>query len=318
MEFLGYTFLAIALFCGVTKGYCGKKSSGTITYASDALLVNTLRMTLCILIGFIIIACCGKLPQLAVDPTVLGIAALSGIATSGFVVSWLLSVRTGAYMMVDVCLMIGIIIPMVLCSILYEGENISVWQWIGIVLLVIAGYIMCTYNSKLKGKMKLSALLLLVLCAVSNGLTDFSQKMFSKTLPQNMEPFDSFIALAVFSFYTYIFSALTLAACFPIFRAIDKKAARTEGAAPIQKPVSIIKPIAIYVVIMAICLFLNSFFKTAAAVHLSATQIYPISQGGSLMLAMLMAHFFFKEKINLRAIIGIALCLGALLIINLT
>ena len=61
MEFLGYTFLAIALFCGVTKGYCGKKSSGTITYASDALLVNTLRMTLCILIGFIIIAVLTKL-----------------------------------------------------------------------------------------------------------------------------------------------------------------------------------------------------------------------------------------------------------------
>ena len=307
--FVGYIFLLIALLCGVTKGYCGKRSSGTITYTSDALIVNTLRMTLCILIGFIMLAFGGKISQLAVSSSVLGIAAISGITTSAFVVSWLLSVRTGAYMMVDVCLMIGIIIPMVLCDILY-GEKITVWQWIGIALLVIAGYIMCTYNAKLKGKMKISALLLLAICAVSNGITDFSQKMFVKTAPQ--------VDVAVFSFYTYLFSALTLAACFPIFRAIDKKAAKLDGAPKIQNPVSVIKPIAIYVAIMAVCLFLNSYFKTAAAHRLDATQIYPISQGGSLMLSMLMSHFFFKEKINLRAIVGIVLCLGALLIINLT
>jgi drug/metabolite transporter (DMT)-like permease len=306
---IGYIFLLIALLCGSTKGYCGKKSSGTIVYSSDALLVNTLRMTLCILIGFIIIAVSGKIPQLLVSPTVLGIAALSGIATSGFVVSWLLSVRTGAFMMIDVCLMIGIIIPMVLCDILY-GEHITVWQWIGIALLIIAGYIMCSYNAKLKGKMKPSGIFLLILCAVSNGLTDFSQKLFVKA--------DSGVDIAVFGFYTYVFSALSLAILFPIFRGIDQKTAKLPNSPKIQKPFDVVKPIAIYVVIMAVCLFLNSYFKTAAAVYLTATQIYPISQGGALMLATLMAHFFFKERINLRAVIGIVLCLGALLIINLT
>ncbi len=304
----GYIFLAIALFCGVTKGYCGKRSSGTLTYSSDALLINVVRMLLCIVIGFIIVAVQGKLSQLAVSPSVLGITALSGVGTAVFVVSWLLSVRTEAYMMIDVCLLTGIIIPMSLCAVFYD-EGITLWQWIGFALLMLAGYIMCTYNSGLKGKMTLGTVVLLILCAAGNGFADFSQKMFVKT--------QSGTDIAVFNLYTYVFAALALLICFPIFRARDKKAVASGGEA-IKSPVAVVKPIVIYVAIMALCLFLNSYFKTAAAEYLTATQIYPIIQGGSLVCAMLMAHFFFNEKINLRAVIGIALCLGSLLIINLT
>ena len=305
---IGYVFIFIALACGVTKGYCGKRTSGKVDYSSDALLINTLRMVFCIVIGFFMVAFGGMISQLALDPTVFAICALSGVATASFVVSWLISVRTESYMMIDVCLLIGVIIPMLLCQFLYD-EPITLWQWIGFGLLMIAGYVMCTYNSGLKGKMKLGNLLLMALCAASNGFADFSQKMFVK---QN-----SGVDIAVFNFYTYVFAALTLLICFPIFRAKDKRTAE-QSEVKLKAPLAIIKPIALYVVIMAICLFLNSYFKTAAAQYLSATQIYPINQGGTLMCAMLMAHFLFKERINLKAVCGIVLCLGALLLINLT
>ena len=41
---IGYLFGGLALLCGVLKGYCGKRSSGTLVLASNALAVNTLRM----------------------------------------------------------------------------------------------------------------------------------------------------------------------------------------------------------------------------------------------------------------------------------
>ena len=305
---VGYIFLAIALICGITKGYCGKRSGGRLIYSSDALLINILRMSLCILIGFILAALQGKLSQLLPTAAVIGIAALSGVSTAAFVVSWLLSVRSGAYMTVDVFLMLGIIIPMTLCDILYK-DKITPWQWGGIALLMVAGYIMCTYNSKLKGKMTPKNVFLLILCAVSNGITDFSQKMFVHSGAQT--------DIAVFNLYTYLFAAIALGICFPIFRAADKKESKKDGAPQIPKLADIIKPIWGYVAIMAVCLFLNSYFKTSAARYLRATQIYPINQGGSLMLSMLMSHFLFKERINIRAVIGIVLCLAALLIINL-
>ena len=49
---MGYLFLAAALAMGVTKGSCGKKTSGLVKETADALRMNTLRMLFCILFGF--------------------------------------------------------------------------------------------------------------------------------------------------------------------------------------------------------------------------------------------------------------------------
>lgn len=299
---LGYLFLALALLAGVIKGYCGKKSGGTLVLASDAMLVNTVRMLACIVIGVALIALGNDWSSLTLDPTVIWISALSGVCTSLFVVSWLLAIRTGAFMMVDVFLLMGVLIPLVVCAIFFD-EPIILIQWIGIAVLIIAGYVMCSYNAKLKGKMTLKAFLMLLLCAASYGCTDLSQKLFVKLSPVSDN--------SVFQFYTYIFAALTLVICSLVFRSHEKKTNE------LRSPIAVVKPIAIYVGVMAICLYANSYFKTAAATYLDAAQIYPLSQGGALVLAMIMAAIFFKEKITIRSIIGVVLCAVALLMINL-
>lgn len=299
---IGYLFLGVALLCGVIKGYCGKKSGGTLVLASDALAVNTVRMLACILIGLFAVAIGGGVETLAISPKTLAITALSGIATAVFVVSWLLSVRTGAYMLVDVFLLLGVILPLLLCNALYD-ERISALQWVGIAVLVVAGYVMCTYNASLKGKMSPLSLILLIVCAASYGITDFSQKMFVYET--------SGVGVAVFNFYTYLFAGAVLAVCYPLFRAKEQPQAQR------QSFFATVKPIVGYVIVMAVCLFLNSYFKTEAAKHLDASQIYPLSQGGSLILSMLMSHFLFRERINARAIGGVVLCAVALMMINL-
>ena len=48
---LGYVFLSLALLAGVTKGYCGKRTSGYVCRYRDASLANLVRMALCIAIG---------------------------------------------------------------------------------------------------------------------------------------------------------------------------------------------------------------------------------------------------------------------------
>ena len=299
---LGYLFLALALLAGVIKGYCGKKSGGTLVLASDAMLVNTVRMLACIIIGVALIALGNDWSSLSLDPTVIWISALSGVCTSLFVVSWLLAIRTGAFMMVDVFLLMGVLIPLVVCAIFFDEPIIPI-QWIGIAVLIVAGYVMCSYNAKLKGKMTLKAFLMLLLCAASYGCTDLSQKLFVNLSPVSDN--------SVFQFYTYIFAALTLVICSLVFRSHEKKTNE------LRSPIAVVKPIAIYVGVMAICLYANSYFKTAAATYLDAAQIYPLSQGGALVLAMIMAAIFFKEKITIRSIIGVVLCAVALLMINL-
>ena len=67
---------------------------------------------------------------------------------------------------------------------------------------------------------------------------------------------------------------------------------------------------------MAISLFTASYFKTLAANELDAALVYPLNQGSSLIISALMAALFFKEKINLKAVIGIILAFIGLLTIN--
>lgn len=300
---MGYLFLALALTAGVIKAYCGKKTSSFIVFSSDSMIMNLLRMSLCIAIGFFLVAVGDGIGGLYVDATSLLSALLSGLSTAAFVVTWLLSVKSGAYMMVEVFLLIGVSVPITLCRILFD-EKIAIFQIAGLVLLIVAVYIMCTYNSKIKGKMTIGSLLLLFAAGISNGLSDFSAKLFVKMSPGG--------SAAVFNFYTYVFAAIALLFAAFVFRKIDKN----HGLSP-RKPTEVIKPIWIYVVIMAACLFAYSFFKTRAAEYLNATELYPLSQGSSVVLSLLMASIIFKEKVNSKCIVGIILSFIALLFINL-
>lgn len=297
---MGYLFLALALLAGSTKGYCGKKTSGFVREYKDAMFTNFVRMVLCILISFLLLALSGRLSLLAVDLNVVLITLLSGVTTSVFVVAWLLAVRRGAYMMLDVFLMLGVIVPLLLSELLFD-EKIRLNQWAGLLVLLVAVVIMCSYNNQIKEKMSLKSLGLLVLCGIANGLTDFSQKLYVKTAADS--------SAAVFNFYTYIFSALVLLVFYLGAKVTDKTGSSSET--------DVLRRVGGYVAVMSVCLFLNSYFKTMAAGILPSAILYPLSQGASLILSSFMSMLFFKEKLTAKCITGIALSFAGLLIINL-
>ena len=198
---MGYLFLGIALIAGTTKGYCGKRISGRITTLADSVLVNTGRMLCCMAIGFLLVVIQDGFPSLTVDTTTLWISLLGGVCSALFVISWVFAVKQSAYMMVEVFLLIGAIIPISLSALFFD-EKIRVIQGVGIAILLVAVYIMSTYNTSIKGKMSISALVPLIVAGTANGLSDFSQKMFSR-----LRETDS---VSAFSLYTYIFAAVVL------------------------------------------------------------------------------------------------------------
>lgn len=294
---MGYLFLLIALLAGVTKGYCGKKTSGYTNSLRDATLANIIRMMLCILIGFLLIIITGDLKKLIPSRDMLLISLLCGASTAVFVVTWLISVKKGAYMMLDIFLMLGVLIPLI-ASNFFFNEVIKPSQWIGIVILLVAVGIMCSYNNSIKAKITPFSLVLLIICGIANGIADFSQKLFAKCILDG--------SAAVFNFYTYVFAALILIVS--VF--VTGKTELTGGELNIKKFFS-------YILIMAFCLFANSYFKTLASGYLNAVLLYPLNQGCSLILSAIMSAVLFKEKITIKAVIGIFTAFIGLLIINL-
>ena len=294
---MGYLFLSISLLAGATKGYCGKKMGSFAVNLQSTVLLNLLRMSLCIAFGILLVLGYDHVNYLTLNSKVLMISALSGISTSLFVGTWLISVKKSAYMMIDVFLMLGTLIPMISGYLIF-GETISLNQWVGFFILIIAVIIMCSYNNSIKTKITTHSFLLLIICGCANGLTEFSQKMFVRELPD--------VPISIFNLYTYIFSAVTLAVVYVFILSKDKPQFDKGSQSKY-----------VYILIMSVALIINSYFKTKAAAHLNSAQLYPLNQEMALILSTLMTSVFFKEKLTIKCIIGIFIAFIGLLVMNL-
>ena len=307
---MGYLFLAIALLCGTVKGYCGKKTSGFIKKASDSVTISLIRMFMCVFIGLAMVFF-DSTATFALSPVAIVISLLAGVTSSIFVITWILSIRTGSYMMIDVFLTAGVIIPIFFSSMLFpDAETVTIRQIIGCVLLLVAVIIMCSYNNSIKAKTTLPALLLIILSGVANGCTDLLSKIYVH---------NEYGSASVFNFYTYVGATVTLALVslgILIFKPRKDKKALSGDEKPTDDKLKVGKLLP-YIAIMALCLFFNSYFKTLSAKTLDAVIIYPISQVGGMMLSSIMAACLFGEKLNAKGIIGMLTALCAMLIINL-
>ena len=147
-------------------------------------------------------------------------------------------------------------------------------------------------------------LLLLIACGLRNDLVDFSQKWFTHAFPAG--------DAAAFSFYTYVFAALTLGTIL-LVTDLRARTAAEGGERHVALPGKVIG----YIVVMAVCLFANSYFKTLAGALMNPALLYPVCQGGSLILSLIMCRIFFKEKITVKCLIGIALAGVAMICLNI-
>ncbi|MBR1677619.1 MAG: EamA family transporter [Clostridia bacterium] len=297
---MGYLFLIISVISGATKGFFAKKVSDRTNGLKSAVISNLIRMVFCIPIGLLFILAEGNGINLLISYKDLFISAFGGVVTSIFIVSWLLAVRKTAYTTIDAFLSMGIFVPILLSLVLYK-ENISLSQIIGLLLLIFAVMLMSVYSNKNKQKLTVKTLILLIITGVACGLADFSQKMFNYS--------NSEISASVFNFYIYVFSAITLAITLPFF-----KNSKKDEIVECQKSIDKIK--LLYIAIMAVFLFANTYFKTLAANVLDSVMLYPLSQGLSLLLSLIMSALFFKEKIKPISIIGITVLFVGLLFIN--
>ena len=292
---MGYLFLAAVLAAGGVKGFCGKKQSMMISGTRPAAIVSLLRFLISAAVGFLLVLAGGGLSSLMPDARLLGILILSGAANAVMLLTWLLAVQRSAYVLLDVFATVGVIVPLTVCRILFD-ERVRPIQWAGFILLCCAAAVMCSYSMRLKKK-RMSAADLALLCVfgLSNGTGDLTQKLYMHTAEDGSP--------AVFNFYTFVFAGAALAlSLFFIPR-------RESDVFPIRRVWG-------YILVMSLTLFAVNYCKTAAAGVLDAMQIYPILQGGILVINLLVASFFFGEKLTKQSILGMTMCFGAMLLIN--
>ncbi len=299
---IGYLFAILSVTAGVSKSYAAKKSSIHIANVRENTFSNVLRMLFCSLIGIGMVLLEGA--SIAVDGGTLAITVLSGVSNAVFIITWLAATQRGAYMLLNVFYLLGVLVPLLLCRILY-AEPIRPIQWAGLAVLLLAVWIICSYNKSLGGRLTPANLAILIVCAVTGGFADFSQKMFLYHAPDGSN--------SVFQLYTFLFSTVVLLGIYVFL----KRKASGEERSTFDGEKRLLKKILPYIVVMAVCMFACNWTKTMAAGYLTSAELYPLLQGANLILLSVMSAVFFKERINARCLVGIALAFVSLLMMNL-
>lgn len=308
MNLLGLLFISISILGGTIKGFCGK-NLGTYAHSiTDSAKLNCVRMIFCTIVSFIVIIFQGNLKYItSVNTVTLIISMFASAFSCIFIISWLMAVNGSAYMLVSVFLNLGVIVPISLSAIFFR-QPITVKEIIGIAILLVAIWFMLGYNKGLNSKFTIKDFIMLLVCGISNGLCDFfigNTKTLGEILNSSLSLESKEVNATAFNFYMYIFSFVLLLG-YTFFSSKTTHKAQTK----------INKKIIIYLVLMAIFLFVNSYFKSLAGELLSPTQLFPINTGGNLVLASIMASIMFKEKPTVKSIIGIVLTFVALFFLN--
>ncbi|MBQ9783888.1 MAG: hypothetical protein IJW29_00100 [Clostridia bacterium] len=309
-----YGIVALILLCQTAKGCFGKKTSSHVQDVGDSFVFNLLRMVFCILIGLALVALEGAVGALRLEWGMLLICLLSGAANAAFLVGWILAVQKNTMVAVDVCLTLGSIIPAVLCAILF-GEAISIPKMLGFALILGATAVLSGGGAKRTGGGAIG-ILLLIFASAGEGLSGFAQQLFKQYYTDaGTRTHGVLYPKTVFHFYTYVFAALILLTVLVVYRLRT----RTRGGETEKRRLSVPPTVALYIFIMAVCLFAANYLQTVATndFGMSSQILYPILKGGCLITVNFTAMIFFGEKITRRSILGSCIALCGIVCMNL-
>ena len=197
---MGYLFLFCAVILGAAKGALGKKVSFQVKNSLDSLFFNFVRMIMCVLIGAVMVLI-GGAGGFKADGLTIGLAVLNGVMQAVFVYNWIMAVRVGSYVMMDVFALLSAVIPAVGCRIMFSTA-ITFFELGGFAMLIVAAVLLAGYNAQLKGGFTLKMFVLLMINLLSQGMMDFSMQIFKRSGASGSN--------AAFNFYSFIFTAATI------------------------------------------------------------------------------------------------------------
>ena len=195
----------------------------------------------------------------------------------------------------------------------FGSQPMTIWQWLGLLLFMVAMYLMLSQSGKNKDakqtKLSPKTLILLIvmwlaaggLMVIQNGVGETHSEMFC------------FIMFAV--------NALVLYVCYFVQGLLAKKSKRNIGETQNKffKPLS--KLFLVCGAFLALALFAINFLVVNLSTKLSALGqqplLFPLSAAIAITVTTLVGRFVYKEKMFLRNVIGMVLSAIAVIIIAL-
>ncbi len=249
-------------------------------------------------LAFVLLAAEGELASISSLPTLgLVIAFSTGVTLCISSLCSLLAMQGSSVILGSLFGMAGLLVPMISGIYIYE-QRVSLLQWGGILLLFVSAWLLASSSQKTNGKITAKTLLLLCLSMIANGGT-----MLLQTLYKNFVPTGS---VSLYSFLQFFIPSVVL---FPVSFILSKKGEKEKTFFQ--------KKMYIFTVISAVSLLGISQLSTMASAIIPVAVIFPISDGGGMIIAAIVASSLYKEKLNPKSIFGIIIGIAGILAMKL-
>ena len=124
---------------------------------------------------------------------------------------------------------------------------------------------------------------------------------------------------SIYNFYIYVFAAAVLILALIIYDVVQCiKNPTKRWTDEVKNGIKTLMGPLPYIVIMAISMFAATYFQTVATgdYGMSSQVLYPLIKGGCLITVNITAMLFFGEKITKRSLLGSAVALVGIVIMN--
>lgn len=293
--------ISIALLSGILTKVFLNKYNKTI---STRYLFSSLQ-TFVVIIALLIIG-----ENLSISLTTLLLGLGFGLLTGVQKVYSMKSLEIGPWAYTTVISSLSTIIPTLSGAIIW-GEQLRITQIIGVVLMMVCIYFsvdfkkekqqpqLASQEEKPKNKATVKWLIFCGITFLSTGFIGVFQKWHQKTPAKDESAMFLIIAFIV----TIIVNGV-----------LAIKSSRKEGGLKAFKPALSIIPILI-MILSGVGVALNNKWNLYLSGVLPSVIMFPVVNGGGLILTTLFATFVFREKLTLKQWIGMAIGFIALFLI---
>ncbi len=294
-----FLFLGGILGCRVLQKISSKSISNDMPNApQDNAVYLSMKFAMSAFFSAILFLLSGEISSIfSLSPLGYFLAFLTGVTLTGSTVCSLFAMRGSSVVLGALFGMAGLLVPTVAGIFLYN-QPISLFQWGGLLLLFVAAWLLASSSEKTNGKIHPKTLLLLFGSMLCNGGTMLLQTLYKFYVPEG--------SVSLYSFLQFLIPAAVL---FVVGLAWTRK-----EKASIFRPQ---KKLTLVTFMAAFALFGISQISTMASATVPVAVLFPVSDGGGMVIAAVVAAIIFKEKLTVKSTLGVLIGILAVCIMKL-
>ncbi len=228
------------------------------------------------------------------------ISCATGLTLTVSCICSLLAMHGSSVVLGSIFSMAGLLVPTIFGIFLFD-QSVALAQWGGILCLFVAAALLASSSQTTNGKLTVKTVALLFGSMLANGTTMLLQTMYKNYVPAG--------DVTLYSFLQFAIPSIVMLLIFGI-KSSTKEAKEKEK-------VKFSKKLIIFTVLAAIAIFVISQMSTVSSATVPPAVLFPVSDGGAVVISAIVAATIYKEKITYKSALGIAVGIFGVCVINL-